>query len=173
MHQMSKVIGYGATSYTYKDGKGGTLNNCAQIMSFIEDFRSLELCFRRQDNAELLSSTALELGIADLRCKTQFNVTHCAGEMHQYLSHPVQPRIQYLSHCNDGRPATIRGAEEPTPCALPSADPYSLTATSDPLSNQAAHQTLPSRIIPGTPDPESPSTTPPRHPTYAAVVRRQ
>lgn len=84
MHQMSKVIGYGAMSYGYKDGKGGTLHHCAQIASFNEDFRSLEICFRRQDNAELLSSIARELGMANLRCKTQFNVTRCAGEMHQH-----------------------------------------------------------------------------------------
>ncbi len=85
----------------------------------------------------------------------------------------LQPRIQYLSHRNGRRTATIRSADEPTPCVLPSADPYSPTTTSDPLSNQAAHPTLPSRIIPGTPDPESPRTAPPRHPTYTAMVRRQ
>ena len=71
-------------SYGYKDGKGGTLHECQQMTAFNEDFRSLELCFRRQDNAELLSSTARELGMADLRCKTQFNITRCAGEMHQH-----------------------------------------------------------------------------------------
>jgi hypothetical protein len=85
MHQMSKVIGFGAMSYGYKDGKGENLHACPQITAFNEDFRSLELCFRRQDNnAELLSATARELGTANLRCKSQFNITRCAGEMHQH-----------------------------------------------------------------------------------------
>jgi hypothetical protein len=84
MHQMSKVIGFGAMSYGYKDSKGGTLHQCQQMTAFNEDFRSMELRFRRQDNAELLSCTARELGMADLRCKTQFNITRCAGEMHQH-----------------------------------------------------------------------------------------
>ncbi len=85
----------------------------------------------------------------------------------------VSQRIQYLSHRNGRRTATIRSAHQPTPCVLPSAEPNSPPTTSDPLSPQAAPPTLPHQIIPGTPDPESPSTTPPRQPTYAAVVRRQ
>ena len=82
-------------------------------------------------------------------------------------------RIPYLSHRNGRRIATIRSADAPITCVLPSADPYSPLITSDTLSPQAAHQPQPYQIIPGTPDPESPRTTPPRHPTYAAVVRRQ
>ena len=45
MHQMSKVIGFGALSYGYKDGSGGNLHQCHQLSDFNDDFRSLELCF--------------------------------------------------------------------------------------------------------------------------------
>ena len=77
MHQMSKVIGFGALSYGYKDGKGGELHHCPQIAAFNADFRSLEICFRRQDNAEILSLAARELGMADLRCDIAFRPLLC------------------------------------------------------------------------------------------------
>jgi hypothetical protein len=77
MHQMSKVIGFGALSYGYKDGKGGELHHCPQIAAFNADFRSLEICFRRQDNAEMLSLAARELGMADLRCDIAFRPLLC------------------------------------------------------------------------------------------------
>ena len=84
MHQMSKVVGFGAGSYGYKDGSGGKLHRCIELEQFNNDFRSMEVCFRRADNADLLAKTAVRLGTANLRCRSQFNVTRCAGEMHQH-----------------------------------------------------------------------------------------
>ena len=84
MHQMSKVVGFGAGSYGYKDGRGGALHSCLELERFNADFRTMEICFRRADNADLLAATARELQTANLRCRSQFNVTRCAGEMHQH-----------------------------------------------------------------------------------------
>jgi hypothetical protein len=65
----------------------------------------------------------------------------------------------------------------PTPCVLPSANPYSSPTTSDPspIPNQTVSlPTPPFQIIPGTPDFESPiSTIPKRKTDHATVVRRQ
>jgi hypothetical protein len=91
-------------------------------------------------------------------------------------THLVSPPHPYLSHRNGRRTATIR-AHEPTPCVLPSADPYSPPTTSDPIHSQIQDVKPPASpflLIPGTPDPESPiGTTPSRDPDYAPVVRRQ
>jgi hypothetical protein len=105
------------------------------------------------------------------------------GTIHQNMNHVTYPTTHlvppphpYLSHRNGRRTATIR-AHGPTPCVLPSADPYSPPTTSDPIHSQIQDVEPPAPpflIIPGTPDPESPiSTTPSRDPDYAPVVRLQ
>ena len=114
---------------------------------------------------------------------TPSTTTQATGTIHQYMNHIsnppnqlVQPPHPYLSHRNGRRTATIR-AHGPTPCVLPSADPYSPPTTSDLVLSQiqgVAPPAPPFITIPGTPDPESPiSTTPKRQTDHATFVRRQ
>jgi hypothetical protein len=80
----SKVVSFGAGNYGYKDGHGGDLHECPSLDAFNADFKTMELCFRRADNAALLSAQAQITGGPDLRCRSNFNVTRCAAEMHQH-----------------------------------------------------------------------------------------
>ena len=114
---------------------------------------------------------------------THSKTNQATATIHQYMNHisnlPTQldpPPHSYLSHRNGRRTATIR-AQGPTPCVLPSADPYSPPTTSDLVLSHiqgVAPPSPPFLTRPGTPDPASPiSTTPKRLPDHTTIVRRQ
>jgi hypothetical protein len=84
MHQTSKVVSFGAGNYGYKDGHGGALHECPSLDDFNADFKTMEMWFRRDDNACALSAQAKKMKGPDLRCRSNFNTTRCAAEMHQH-----------------------------------------------------------------------------------------
>ena len=92
-----KVVSFGTGTYGYKDGSGNALNQCPDLDRFNADFRSMEMCFRRADNADLLAKAANHVGSANLRCRSQFNVTRCAGEMHQHTWALRMSKVPFLT----------------------------------------------------------------------------
>ena len=91
-----KVVSFGTGTDGYKDGSGNALHHCAELDRFNADFRSMELCFRRADNADLLANAAQHIGSANLRCRSQFNITRCAGEMHQHTWALRMSKVYFL-----------------------------------------------------------------------------
>jgi len=71
-------------TYGYKDGSGNDLYDNTAVHEFWDDFKTMETYYRKPVPADRLAQTAVEIGGPNISCKSNFNKTRAAGEMHQH-----------------------------------------------------------------------------------------
>ena len=71
-------------TYDYKDGSGNDLYDNTAVNEFWDDFKTMETYYRKPGPAERLAQTAVQIGGPNISCKSNFNKTRAAGEMHQH-----------------------------------------------------------------------------------------
>jgi len=71
-------------TYGYKDGSGNDLYDNTAVNEFWDDFKTMETYYRKPGPAERLAQTAVQIGGPNISCKSNFNKTRAAGEMHQH-----------------------------------------------------------------------------------------
>jgi hypothetical protein len=88
MHESSKVVSFANGTHGYKDGRGGDPWIMESLEDFKADFTALERQFRTKEDAvqlQLVAQTRVNGGCANIRFKSNFNTTRCAGEVGQHL----------------------------------------------------------------------------------------
>ena len=71
-------------TYGYKDGNGEDKYDNTVVNEFWDDFKSMETFYRKPGPAAKLAETAAKIGGPNVACKSNFNKTRAAGEMHQH-----------------------------------------------------------------------------------------
>ena len=71
-------------TYGYKDGQGNDRYDNTAVDEFWSDFKTMETYYRKPGPAALLADTAARIGGPNISCKSNFNKTRAAGEMHQH-----------------------------------------------------------------------------------------
>ena len=71
-------------TYGYKDGQGNDRYDNTAVDEFWSDFKTMETYYRKPGPALHLAETAARIGGPNISCKSNFNKTRAAGEMHQH-----------------------------------------------------------------------------------------
>ena len=91
MHEASKVVSFANGTCGYKDGRGGDLWKMKSLDDFRNEFADMERQFRTKEDAvslQLTASTRVTGGCPNIRFKSNFNTTRCAGEVAQHSTRP-------------------------------------------------------------------------------------
>ena len=79
-----QVISFGMGTHGYKDGQGNDRYDNTAMDEFWSDFKTMETYYRKPGPAALLAETAARIGGPNISCRSNFNKTRAAGEMHQH-----------------------------------------------------------------------------------------